>query len=103
MGDGADQGGMALVHHPLEFARTERKLDPELGTERQSVPPQRSYGDVLDSPAFDERDDVLAEPCPRSNIGLAPPESVAEDAEASTKAHVIHRWIVTSGTQRRLT
>lgn len=94
---------MPLVHHPVELTRPEEELDAELGTECQCDPPERSNGNVLDPTTLNERDNVLAESCLCPDIGLAPPEPVPQDPEASTKTHVVHWRIVTGAAHRRLT
>lgn len=92
--DSADERRMTLVHQPVQLAGAEPQLHAQLGAERPRMSSQSPHRHVLDPPAFDQRDDVLADPRPVGDVLLAPGQAMPKHPEASPQPDVVHHDIL---------
>ncbi len=93
---------MSLVHQPIQLAAAKPELQPELGAERPRMAPQGPHGDVLDPPALDEGNEVLADARPLADVDLSPAEPVPERPEARPETRVVHGTRIVDAPRRPL-
>ena len=102
-GNRSDQRRVAGVDQPIELGAPKNSSNSQLGPEGAGVPTQRADRDVLDPATLDERHDVLAQACARSDVGLTPSQAVSQRTESPAKLSVVHPRSVSAVAHRALT